>query len=344
MKKLESIYSDFGYTRYKMSKFEEYELYAKNKDFLLSENVLTFTDVSGKLMALKPDVTLSIIKNSADCKDGVTKVYYNENVYRVSKDSNSFREIKQLGLECIGDIGNYEIAEVLHLAAESLRAISDEYVLSVSNMDVVTELLSSMGLSKGETEKVLFAISSKSLHEVESICKAADVDVKKIDKLKALVSTYGKPSDVINDLKAWLPESEALLKLELITSALPEDSLRIDFSVLSDTNYYNGIVFKGFVAGIPESIISGGQYDKLMVRMKRTSKALGFAVYVDAIPEDDKQTLDTDVLVLYKEGDDIKEIFDVVKAQGDKTVTVLKSIPENFTFEKLIEVGGQNNA
>ena len=61
---LRSLYSSYGYTKYKMSKFEEYDLYARNKDFLISENVITFTDLSGKLMALKPDVTLSIVKNS----------------------------------------------------------------------------------------------------------------------------------------------------------------------------------------------------------------------------------------------------------------------------------------
>ena len=76
-----------------MNKFEEYDLYAKNKDYLVSDNVLTFTDTNGKLMALKPDVTLSIIKNCKDRQDSLEKVYYNENVYRISKSTHSFQEI-----------------------------------------------------------------------------------------------------------------------------------------------------------------------------------------------------------------------------------------------------------
>ena len=63
---LRSIYNHFGYSRYRMSKFEEYELYLHNKDFLISDSVITFTDTNGRLMALKPDVTLSIVKNSRD--------------------------------------------------------------------------------------------------------------------------------------------------------------------------------------------------------------------------------------------------------------------------------------
>ena len=103
---LRELYGRYGYTQYKMSKFEEYDLYVRNKDFLVGDGVITFTDTDGKLMALKPDVTLSIVKNS---KDGVMqKVYYNENVYRISRSTHTFKEIMQTGLECIGDIDAYD--------------------------------------------------------------------------------------------------------------------------------------------------------------------------------------------------------------------------------------------
>ena len=78
--RLRALYRSYGYTSFKMSKFEEYDLYVRNKDFLTAERAITFTDTDGKLLALKPDVTLSIIKNSRDT-DGMThKVCYNENV------------------------------------------------------------------------------------------------------------------------------------------------------------------------------------------------------------------------------------------------------------------------
>ena len=105
--KLRKLYSDHGYMKYSMSKFEEYDLYVRNKDFLVSENIITFTDVDGKLMALKPDVTLSIIKNSREDVGGVQKMYYNENVYRASTETRAFKEIMQTGLEAIGEIDDY---------------------------------------------------------------------------------------------------------------------------------------------------------------------------------------------------------------------------------------------
>ena len=123
---LRSLYSRYGYSRYKMNKFEEYDLYAKNKDFLISDSVITFTDMDGKLMALKPDVTLSIVKNTRD-EPGIRKLYYNENVYRVSKGTHSFKEIMQVGLEAIGQIYEYCIYEVLKLAEKLAQGRFENY-------------------------------------------------------------------------------------------------------------------------------------------------------------------------------------------------------------------------
>lgn len=138
---LRSLYAKNGYTRFKMSKFEEYDLYSRNKDFLVSDGVITFTDTNGKLLALKPDVTLSIVKNSKDIKGQIQKVYYNENVYRISETSRTYKELMQTGLECIGDLDDKNIAEVLRLACESLNVISENWSLNLSNAALLSEIL-----------------------------------------------------------------------------------------------------------------------------------------------------------------------------------------------------------
>ena len=138
---LQQMYLDAGYAPYRMSKFEEYDLYADNKDFLISDNVITFTDTSGRLMALKPDVTLSIVKNLGDRPDEVQKVFYRENVYRVSRGTGSYKEMLQAGLECIGKVGRAELLEVIRLAAQSLAQISARSVLALSSLDVIEEAM-----------------------------------------------------------------------------------------------------------------------------------------------------------------------------------------------------------
>ena len=66
---LRRLYRDSGYSQFKMSKFEEYDLYSENKDFLVSDGVITFNDTNGRLLALKPDVTLSILKTSRTSRE-----------------------------------------------------------------------------------------------------------------------------------------------------------------------------------------------------------------------------------------------------------------------------------
>ena len=147
MYRLRGLYEKYGYRRFKMSKFEEYDLYVRNKDFLVSDRMITFTDARGVLMALKPDVTLSIIKNTREGEASPRKVYYNETVYRSGKGDEAFQEILQTGLECIGDLDLYHLYEVIALAVESLAAISPDYVLDVSHVGLVSGFMEAAKLS-----------------------------------------------------------------------------------------------------------------------------------------------------------------------------------------------------
>ena len=136
---LRELYQRYGYTPYKMSQFEEYDLYVRNKDFLISDRIITFSGEGGKLMALKPDVTLSIVKNAPEEPGVVQKVYYSENVYR------DYREIMQAGLECVGDLTRYDIAEVVLLAVRSLALLGRRYVLDISHMGLLAAVLERCG-------------------------------------------------------------------------------------------------------------------------------------------------------------------------------------------------------
>ena len=141
MYSLRALYYSYGYRRYRMDKFEDYDLYGKNRDFLVSDRLITFTDGTGRLKALKPDVTLSVLRNSHGLSDGIEKYCYNESVYRMGPDG-SFHEIPQSGIECIGSVDEACIREVLLLAAKSLAVLSTEYVLSLSELTVLFALIS----------------------------------------------------------------------------------------------------------------------------------------------------------------------------------------------------------
>lgn len=338
--RLRKIYDSYGYRRYKMSKFEEYDLYAKNKNFLISDQVITFTDTNGKLMALKPDVTLSIIKNSTD--GPLQKVYYDENVYRVGGVGKAFKEIKQVGLECIGAVDTYQILEVLLMAAESLATVKENSVLNLSHLGIVEALLE--GLSSEEAAAVMKALSEKNVHELNALCPA------RAELLSFLASCCGKPSAVIPMLEEALGASVAaaeLSELKSLCSAFMQTPyapmLRIDFSVVGDAKYYNGFVFNGFVEGIPVSLLSGGQYDKLMARMGRKSKAVGFALYLDLLEQIRPKTKrnDADILLLYKDTDDASSVSAFAQAlrKRGQRILVQKETSDGLNVGQVIKFG-----
>ncbi len=347
--RLRELYARFGYMKYRMSKFEEYDLYVRNKDFLVSENIITFTDIDGKLMALKPDVTLSIIKNSRDNSGAVQKMYYNENVYRASSGTRAFKELMQVGLECFGDIDDYCICEVVGLAAKSLECISDDYILDISHMGIVSDAIDCLTISKQGKKAILKCLGEKNVQGIDAVYENEGIDASEAELFKKLIEIYGEPEKVIKELRkvsSGEKFEKSIDQLEEICQSLADDGckgkIHIDFSVVNDMNYYSGVVFKGFVNGVPEGVLSGGQYDNLMKKMSRNSGAIGFAVYLDVLDRffDVDNEFDVDIVLLYDDKASVSDLSCAMKklsANGERVVAQ-RVKPEKLRYKKLMKL------
>ena len=340
---LRRLYGRYGYIPFKMSKFEEYDLYMQNKSFLVSDNILTFTDTTGKLMALKPDVTLSIVRAS---KDGETsKVFYNEKVYRPGKYDRSFKEITQVGLEYIGQTDDYAICEVLTLALESLIAVSPDCTLDISHLELLFAILDEATEDPALKDKLLGCISRKNPHDLLALCRENGVGRELAEKLALLCQTEGSPKEVFKKLDGVFSterSKQTLARFQKILAPIEDKRLHIDFSVVNDRYFYSGIVFKGFAKGVPDSVLSGGQYDRLMQKMGKRSSAIGFAVYLDELERlyrNDKPQ-GVDAYVLYDDETDEKTICRLMKdltADG-KNASALKKLPKDALPQAVIDL------
>ena len=234
-----------------MSKFAEYDLYSENKDFLVSDGVITFNDTNGKLLALKPDVTLSILKNFKDEAGSTQRLYYNENVYRISETSHTYKEIMQTGLECIGDINTCTEAEVIILALKSLALISNEFVLDLSHVGLVSALLDGFSLEGGQRKSALNAIVSKNGDLLRETCGEVI-----FGNLKCLIKSFKNAKDALNTVaKICKTDKAKQFAKELLDIYNRADSegfgsnINIDFSIVDSAAYYSGTVFKGYIDG-----------------------------------------------------------------------------------------------
>ena len=346
---LRSIYSRFGYTRYKMSKFEEYDLYVRNKDFLISDGIITFTDSNGKLLALKPDVTLSIFINSKDIPGAVQKLYYDENVYRKTKGSHSFKEISQTGLECIGDIDRYDICEVLCLAVKSLESLSENYILDLCDAALTSSILDSATSDPILKKKILTLINSKNSDEISSMVKDGLISENAGELVQCLIENYDTVNELEEKITALTDESSVLNALKEFAGLCATmekigvmKNINIDFSIVDELKYYSSIVFKGYIKGVPATVLSGGQYDNLMKKMGKSSKAIGFAVYLDVLQRLGKKEneYDYDFIVLKDENTDPALIIKNVEAisENSSNVIVLGSVPEGIRYRGIINL------
>ncbi len=303
---LRDLYSEYGYRPFRMSKFETYELYAGNRDFLVSDRIITFNDTNGELLALKPDVTLSIVKNAAFRPGYKQKLYYQENIYRPYGSSRHFREILQCGLECIGDLDCYDEFEVLMLAEKSLAMISEDSVLNFSHLGILRDLVEVLAAEEKQQNEMVELIASRNTHDLEELFNRCGWSREPYEDVLELLSLSCSAAELPEKLRniPWI-SSGVLQELRQlgILCAEEKNRARFDFSVSNDLHYYNGLVFQGFVRGISEKLLSGGQYDSLLRRMNRKGSAIGFAVYFGLLeqlkrPENE---FDADVLLLYDE-------------------------------------------
>ena len=336
---LRQLYRRYGYLPYKMSKFEEFEYYIANKDFLLSDRFITFNDLGGRLLALKPDVTLSIVKSREAAPGCKQKVYYNENIYRVSGSTRRFTEIMQTGLECIGDIDLYDIYEAVSLAAQSLGLISGDFILQVSHLGILAAALDKISVDSEFRQAAIGCIAEKNAHDLARLCEENGVDAA---VLTGFINICGNRAEVISRLEALIP-CPALDELKALSNLLDTspyaDRISFDFSVVGNMNYYNGIVFNGFIQGIDQRLLSGGQYDKLMEKLNRNGGAIGFALYLDLLEQlpGSRRGYDVDVLLLYDDPAAVPAAVEKLTAAG-KTVSAQKGIPERLRYREVLDL------
>jgi ATP phosphoribosyltransferase regulatory subunit len=216
--------------------------------------------------------------------------------------------------------------------------------LDVSHLDLLSQLADSLGIR--EKDSLFKFIGQKNLHELTALCRDCGIAESDIELLRWVATASGAPEKMLPQLRQKLTGqvSEATLtRFETLLSAL-EGNVIVDFSVVDNIHYYNGFVFRGFVSGLPDPVLSGGQYDKLMKKMNRAAGAIGFAVYTDLLQRlaQQDEAYDVDVLLLYRQDTPLSAIRQAVLdfAASGRSVSVQKVIPETLRYKTLAKFNG----
>ena len=234
-----------------------------------------------------------------------------------------------------------------------MEALGGKYTLDLSHMGFVSSILDGEGFSDDARAEILDAVKKKDGGKIYSVCVAAGKDEKTAKSIASVAEIHGKfgaAAKKAEKICSSVGARAALDELGEVYGFLEamgmSENINLDFSIINDMSYYNGIVFQGYLEGVPNSVLSGGRYDNLLKKMGKSGGACGFAVYPDLIDlykAGDAES-DADVAVIYGDGDDIKKVGKYADAlRDDGSVVVCVRRGEKIKAKKTVVFGEAAN-
>ena len=335
---IRKMYDSYGYKKISLPSFEEYDLYNENKDFI-DRNVLTVMSPNGKLLALRPDITLSVAKKvSKDQSLKYSKIYYQENTYNLTKYVG-YEEDEQLGIELIGKESTFLDFEIINLAVKSLDIINKKSMIVLSHAGFISSIFENFDLEYETKEQILDCINRKNSHDIQKILKRNEHISENVKKLiYKIPELSGNLENIEKELLKYeinVNTKKILSELKQLNSLLmkfyKKSKIIFDFSVVKNLNYYNGIILQGYIEGFPNVILTGGRYDKLFEKFGVDTGAVGFAILTDGLKGYYKDTdkKDFEVLIAY-DNNNFEKLVEIVNDFQKKGLRVRTENIENL--------------
>ena len=335
---IRKMYDSYGYKKISLPSFEEYDLYNENKDFI-DRNVLTVMSPNGKLLALRPDITLSVAKKvSKDQSLKYSKIYYQENTYNLTKYVG-YEEDEQLGIELIGKESTFLDFEIINLAVKSLDIINKKSMIVLSHAGFISSIFENFDLEYEIKEQILDCINRKNSHDIQKILKRNEHISENVKKLiYKIPELSGNLENIEKELLKYKINGNTkkiLSELKQLNSLLmkfyKKSKIVFDFSVVKNLNYYNGIILQGYIEDFPNVILTGGRYDKLFEKFGVDTGAVGFAILTDGLKGYYKDTdkKDFEVLIAY-DNSDFEKLVEIVNDFQKKGLRVRTENIENL--------------
>ena len=359
--KINNIFNLYGFHNVQTPTFEFFDIFNKERGSVPSKNLYKFFDREGNTLVLRPDLTPSIAriaaKNYMDVNVPI-KICYNANTYiNNSELQGKLKEITQLGCELIGDDSVEADAEMVALVVNSLKSAGfDKFLVEIGQVDFYKGLLEECGFEDDVEEELRVRIENKNFFGVEELLDSKDIPSNVKDTFLKLPSLFGS-SDVLDKAKELATNEKSLKaieKLEEVYSILVDygvaDYISFDLGMLSNFNYYTGIIFKAYTYGTGDAIVAGGRYDKLLSQFGKDSAAIGFAVYMDQLlmaMSSQKMEGDTDYAyeVLIYDTELRKTALQLatgLREKGIKTELIPKK--ENISIDEYVEFKKEDGA
>ncbi len=293
-KELETIVTSLGYTLFEPDFFEPYDRFIQMNQRVKTNSLVKLLDQDGAVLVLRPDITTSVIKRVVPkWVDGTNlRLFYLSTIFSRSSTGMT-EEKKQFGIENLGSEQRTADIETIQLVVRILKQFRLSFLVELSNNQFLNALLQELNLSTPLEKELKEILYYKNQAAFDQFLRKNPMKESYLPLVSQLLQLQGTMDEIKNKLHPY-PLTNAMRRAiddldDLISSLSQEDQtqfVRIDLTVLSQYDYYDGLLFKAYVPTIPVPILSGGRYDPLTKSYGRQIPAIGFTLHMsDLIKE-----------------------------------------------------------
>lgn len=293
--KVHSIFKSRGYSELITPSIEFYDVFDHNSGYFMQERLFKLTDLKGRLMVLRPDNTIPIARIVATrLKEAVLplRLYYNQCVFTMEPFlKGRSAQTVQTGVELIGSSSKMAELEVISTAIEVLSSCSEgEFSLEIGDIRFFRELVDRLDATDAQKEEIRDLVEAKNYPVLNDLLDSIGKNeitraLKMLPRLFGGVEVFEKASSLFSDEKVDKVLSDLKDLYNKISAIIGDGRLTVDLGMVNRTDYYTGVIIKGYLEGYGEEVLSGGRYDKLIADFGYDVPAIGFAVNVDAVTQ-----------------------------------------------------------
>lgn len=290
---LSALFKENNYRKVMTPTIEYFDVFNSDNLGIEAEEMYKLSDNQGRTTVLRPDNTAPIARLVAtrlSKDDFPVRLYYNQNVYVRNKQlAGRTDEIEQSGIELIGDGSMDADIEVISMAYEALKRNEvKSFKLELCHAGFFNAILDKMNLTPSQKADICSFIECKNYSALGDLLdKLGDTTEAKV--IKKLPRLFGD-ANVIEEAKALYNDKTANDALDYLKEVYEKlcslgfkDNILIDLSLVNRSNYYTGVIFRGYAQGSGVTIVSGGRYDNLIAEYGLDAPAVGFGVDVSSL-------------------------------------------------------------
>lgn len=290
---LVELFKSCGYSEIITPGLEFYDVFNLNSRYFPQENLYKLTDSKGRLIVVRPDITIPIARVVATrLRDAMLplKLFYNQTVYRTEPAlKGRSDEIVQTGIELIGSQLKMADLEVISTAVTALKSFGMEFSLEIGNIGIFKELVNKLEVTDNVKENIRCLIETKNFPALNDLLDSLGNNsviyaLKKLPALFGGEEVFEKAEEIMPDenIKKILEDLRDIYR-DVSRLCGDEGSITVDLGLVNETDYYTDLIIKGYLQGYGDEVLSGGRYDKLISEFGYDVPAIGFAVNVNAV-------------------------------------------------------------